>query len=81
MRRYYFIGGPTEGHQEEFFRRLDNVGGSPPGWRIYPHAAGDGQALHIVETDGEESILAHLAKLEPHYRHGPIVELHPPVTH
>ena len=75
MRLFYFVGGPTEGHREGFLRRLAEAGGSPPGWWIYPHARGDGQALHVVEADAEESILADLAQFDPIYQRGPIVEV------
>ena len=77
MKLFYFVGGPTDGHRDAFRRRLAAVGGSPPGWRIHPHAGGDGQALHVVEADGEASILAHLAQFDPIYQRGPIVEVVP----
>jgi hypothetical protein len=80
MRTFYFVGGPIAGQEEAFRRRLDEVGGSPPGWQIFPHASGDGQALHVVTTDAEESIAAHLANLDPIYTHGPIVEVVPRPT-
>jgi hypothetical protein len=75
MRTFYFVGGPINGQREAFLRRLSDIGGSPPGWRIYPHANRDGQALHVVETDSEASILAHLAKFDPIYERRPIVEV------
>lgn len=75
MRTFYFVGGPIGGEGEAFRRRLAEIGGSPPGWHIYPHASGDGQALHVVTTDAEESIESHLAKFDPIYTHGPIVEV------
>ena len=77
MRLYYFVGGPIEGQLDAFGRRLAEVGGSPPDWQIYPHASGDGQALHVVPADTEESILAHLAQFDPIYRRGPIIEVTP----
>jgi len=77
MKTYYFVGGPTQGNEDAFFRRLTEVGGLPSGWRIYPHAAGDGRALHVVEVDGDESILAHLAHFGSIYERGPIVEVAP----
>jgi hypothetical protein len=58
MRTFYFVGGPTPGHGEAFFRRLEAAGGPPPGWRIYPHARGDGKALHIVRAESDDSINA-----------------------
>jgi hypothetical protein len=77
MRTFYFVGGPSEGQREAFLRRLSDIGGSPPGWRIYPHASRDGCALHLVETDSEATIRAHLAQFDPIYEHGPIVEVEP----
>jgi hypothetical protein len=67
MRTFYFVGGPTPGHAEAFFRRLDSAGGPPPGWRIYPHARGDSKALHIVRTESADSINAHLAQFADIY--------------
>jgi hypothetical protein len=75
MRTFYFVGGPSDGQGEAFRRRLAEIGGAPANWHIYPHASRDGQALHVVTTDAEESISAHLAKFDPIYAHGPIVEL------
>ena len=77
MRTFYFVGGPIGGQGEAFRRRLAEFGGSPPGWHVYPHASGDGQALHVVTTDAEESIDAHLAIFGPIYARGPIVEVVP----
>jgi hypothetical protein len=74
-RTYYFVGGPTEGHGDAFFRRLAEIGGSPQGWKIYPHASGDGRALHVVEVVDEDAILTHLAQFAPFYERGPIVEI------
>ena len=74
-RTYYFVGGPTEGHEEAFFRRLSEVGGLPPGWQIYPHASGDGRALHVVQVVDEDAILTHLAQFAPFYERGPIVQV------
>jgi hypothetical protein len=60
MRTFYFVGGPTAGRAEEFFRRLAELGGPPPGWHVYPHASGDGKALRIVQAENEDAIAAHL---------------------
>lgn len=76
-RTYYFVGGPTAGHEEAFFRRLAEVGGLPPGWQIYPHASGDGRALHVVEVADEDAIVTHLAQFAPFYERGPITEVAP----
>jgi hypothetical protein len=67
MRVFYFVGGPTAGNAPEFFRRLKEAGGPPPGWRVYPHAGGDGKALHLVEVETEEAITAHLARFSDIY--------------
>jgi hypothetical protein len=75
MRTFYFVGGPIDGQREEFIQRLADVGGSPPGWQIYPHAGRDGRALHVVHADSEASILAHIANFDPIYERGPIVEV------
>ncbi len=75
MRTFYFVGGPTAGHAEEFFRRLDELGGPPPGWQLYPHADGDGRALHIVRAANEEAITAHLAHFSDIYEATPPTEV------
>ncbi len=31
MKKFYFVGGPKIGQAEEFFRRLNQIGGSPSG--------------------------------------------------
>lgn len=82
-RTYYFVGGPTEGHEDAFFRRLGEVGGLPPGWQIYPHASGDGRALHVVQAVDEDAIVTHLAQFAPFYERGAIVEVatQPPSPH
>lgn len=74
-RHFYFVGGPIEGQQDAFFRRLAEIGGSPPGWRLYPHVDSDGQALHLVEANDEGAIDAHLAQFGAIYERGPIVEV------
>jgi hypothetical protein len=53
MRTYCFIGGPTPGNRDVFFRRLEAVGGLPAGWSVYPHISGDDKALHIARVDSE----------------------------
>jgi hypothetical protein len=75
MRTFYFVGGPTPGHAEAFFRRLKAAGGPPPGWRIYPHARGDSKALHIVRAESADSINAHLAQFAEIYEATPPIEL------
>jgi hypothetical protein len=78
MKRYYFIGGPTPGHMDEFRRRLAACGGPPAGWLVLPHASGDGRALHLVEAESLEAILRHLANFEGIYAHDDIVEVRSP---
>jgi hypothetical protein len=75
VKTYYFVGGPAKGHLEAFRRRLAELGGPPRLWEIYPHSSGDGQALHVVRADGEDSIVSHLAQFGPAYERGPIVEV------
>lgn len=74
-RLYYFVGGPLPGAADEFFKRLSAAGGSPPGWAVYPHAARDGKALHVVEATSVVEITAHLDQFADIYRYGPIVEI------
>ncbi len=77
MRTYYFVGGPTAGHMDEFRRRLAAVAGPPPGWLVLPHASGDGRALHVVEAESREAVLEHLAVFEGVYAHDDLVEVRP----
>lgn len=67
MRTFYFVGGPLPGHADEFFRRLDLAGGPPPTWQIYPHASGDGKALHVIRAEAEDAIATHLAQFADIY--------------
>jgi hypothetical protein len=67
MRTFYFVGGPTPGHAEAFFDRLEAAGGPPPGWHIYRHVSADGKALHIVQAESDESITSHLAQFADIY--------------
>ena len=55
------------GHADEFFWRLAQAGGVPPTWQIYPHASGDGQALHVVRAEAEDAITTHLAQFADIY--------------
>jgi hypothetical protein len=75
MRTFYFVGGPTAGTAAEFFRRLDMLGGPPPGWQLYPHANEDGKALHIVRVANEDAITAHLAHFSDIYEATPPTEV------
>lgn len=75
MKKFYFTGGPKKGAQEEFFRRLNEIGGSPAGWQVYPHENEDGQALHIIDANSEKEILQHLQHFEDIYSHGEIIEI------
>jgi hypothetical protein len=80
MNTYYFVGGPLPGTMGEFRRRLDAAGGPPAGWLVYPHASGDGQALHVVLAESTEAILEHLARFSGIYAHGAIVEVRAPAA-
>lgn len=75
MKTFYFVGGPKPGHAEEFFQRLAQIGGSPVGWQIYPHAADDGKALHIINSDSFQSIFDHLHHFDDIYEHSEIIEV------
>lgn len=74
MRTFYFVGGPRDGHEEEFFGRLKEIGGAPSGWQIYPHLA-DTRALHIVIAESENEIVEHLANFDGIYQRGEIIEV------
>ncbi len=75
MKRYYFVGGPKEGCAEEFFQRLERIGGPPAGWRILPHAKERGKALHLVDAEDEGAITDHLRHFEGLYERGEIIEV------
>ena len=75
MNMFYFVGGPKAGHEAEFFRRLQQVGGTPAGWRLYPHTSQDGKALHIVRADSLQQILEHLRHFSDIYERGEIVRI------
>lgn len=74
MKSFYFVGGPRPGHEQEFFRRLQEIGGAPAGWQIFPHAS-DARALHLVDGNSMDEIHAHLAGFGNIYEHGEIVEI------
>jgi hypothetical protein len=75
MPMFYFVGGPTPGHADEFFHRLAEAGGPPRGWQIYPFASADDKALHIVRVESADAIAAHLAQFGDIYESTPPVEL------
>jgi hypothetical protein len=77
MKTFYFVGGPLPGRMEEFLRRLDRADGPPAGWLVFPHASGDGRALHVVNADSREAVLGHLAHFDGIYAHDEIVEVRP----
>jgi hypothetical protein len=61
--------------QGKFFQRLQESGGAPQGWIIYPHVSDDGQALHIANVDSLQDILAYLAHFDGLYEYGEIIEV------
>ncbi len=75
MKLFYFVGGPKPGRAEEFFQRLHQIGGSPAGWKIYPHVTNDGKALHVVIADSQQDILDHLQHFGDTYEHTEIMEI------
>jgi len=75
MRKFYFVGGPKTGQSEEFFRRLDEIGGTPAGWHIYPHTVIDGKALHIVDAGSQDEIVEHLQNFQGIYEWTDIIEI------
>jgi hypothetical protein len=75
MKTFYFVGGPKPGKAEEFFRRLTQIGGTPTGWRLYPHADNSGKALHLVDAESEEGIIDHLQHFQDIYERSEIVEI------
>lgn len=78
MRTFYFVGGPREGHEADFLRRLEELGGVPSGWRIYPHVL-DRRALHVVVATSVQEVLDHLEHFRDIYEHGGIVEVKSPI--
>jgi hypothetical protein len=65
-----------------FFQRLQQAGGPPLTWQIYPHASGDGKALHVVRADTDDAITAHLAQFADIYQASAPVEVaDPPPAH
>lgn len=75
MKIFYFVGGPKAGKFEEFFQRLEQVGGIPASWIVYPHALNDGKALHIAEVESQDEILNHLRHFDDIYEYGEIIEI------
>lgn len=75
MRTFYFIGGPKRDKILEFFNRLESVGGKPPTWKVYPHSANDGRALHIIKANSKQEILDHLNNFSDIYEHDEIIEV------
>ena len=78
MKKFYFVGGPKVGKSEEFFRRLREIGGTPPSWRVYPHVGNGGKALHIADVESQEEILNHLHHFDGIYEWSEIVEISEP---
>ncbi len=75
VKKFYFVGGPKQDRLEEFFTRLQTLGGSPSGWEIYPHANNDGKALHVIAATQIDDVLAHLIHFDDIYDRGNIIEI------
>jgi hypothetical protein len=75
MKKFYFVGGPKTGQADEFFRRLNQIGGTPSGWCLYPHAGNSGKALHLVDAASQDDIVHHLEHFQDIYERGEIVEI------
>ena len=75
MKKFYFVGGPKTGQAEEFFRRLNQIGGSPSGWCLYPHADHSGKALHLIDAESQDDIIRHLEHFQGIYECSEIVEI------
>ncbi len=75
MKTFYFVGGPKTDQAEEFFRRLNQIGGTPTGWRIYPHAGNSDKALHLVDAQSQDEIVHHLEHFHDIYECSEIVEI------
>jgi hypothetical protein len=75
MNTYYFVGGPLSGCMDEFRARLGAAGGPPPGWLVYPHASGDGRALHVVHAESRDEVIRHLERFDGIYSRDEIVEV------
>jgi hypothetical protein len=75
MRLFYFIGGPKPGQAVQYLRRLEEIGGNPPDWRVYPLVTSDGKALHLVRVDSPETIQVHLQSLAPYCEYSEINEI------
>jgi len=73
--KYYFVGGPREDHIEEFFKLLKEKGGPPENWTVYPHANGDGKALHIIDGATREEVLEHLSSFMDIYEMSELIEV------
>lgn len=75
VKKFYFVGGPKEGCSEEFFARLNKIGGPPAGWKIYPHVNNDGKALHVIDATQIDDVNKHLNLFSDIYDRGDIVEI------
>jgi hypothetical protein len=75
MKKFYFVGRPKADKSGEFFRRLYQIGGTPPAWRVYPHVGNGGKALHIADVESQEEILNHPHHFDGIYEWGEIVEI------
>jgi hypothetical protein len=75
MPMFSCVAGPVAGRADEFFRRLDQIGGSPAGRQICPHAPDDRKALHLVDAPTRRAIRDHLERFRDLDAWGDIVEV------
>ena len=61
------LAGRCPAAPTSLLRRLAHAGGPPPTWQIYPHASGDGKALHLVRAEAADAITAHLGQFADIY--------------
>jgi hypothetical protein len=78
MGLFSFIGGRSKDNTARFYRRLPEVGGPPPGWRLCPYVDQGGRPRHLIDASSEAEIEApSRARFGPIYGRGPIVEFAP----
>jgi hypothetical protein len=57
---------------------LTEVGGTPQGWKLFPHRKVDGKALHIVQAESPKGILSHLDHISDIYEREEIIKIQNP---